>query len=320
MIHEYAIDPELVVAWGKDRKDYRYFYDEFGLGTPRLMAEFPNFKNWHKRYCEAKATANANDLERKRIEELYNRITEKQICRLGLNYDGTRTWLENAEEENERHGFQAILSVNNPRDHAQVVSAAALDDLSDDHPLWHVESQVYCARTAREMADLVSPLLINCTELHFIDPYFDRLTPEKCSPLAKFFEKVAHLRTRRPPIEKIVMHTQNLKSDSTDFGKKRYEQQLPNLIPKGLQLELKRWRQRSGGEKLHHRYILTDIGGVKFDPGLDEGEAGESCEVILLGRKPYEKQWEDYVRSPAFDLDDDQPITIIGTAQIEVKK
>jgi hypothetical protein len=36
MIYEYAIEPELVVAWGKDRADYRYFYEQFGLGTPYI--------------------------------------------------------------------------------------------------------------------------------------------------------------------------------------------------------------------------------------------------------------------------------------------
>ncbi len=127
MIHEYAIDPELVVTWGKDRKDCRYFFNEFGLGTSRFMAEFPNFKKWRKQFRQAWATAGDN--EQKRIEELFKRITEKRVCRLDQDYDTNRTWLENAEAENRRQGFQAILSVDNPRGHVQVLSATALDNL-----------------------------------------------------------------------------------------------------------------------------------------------------------------------------------------------
>lgn len=318
MIHEYAIDPELVVAWGKDRKDYRYFLDEFGLGTSRFMAEFPNFKKWRKQFRQAWATAGDN--EKTRIEALYMRITEKRVRRSDQDYDGNRTWLENAEEANRRHGFQAILSMENPRDHDRVLSATALNDLSDDHPLWHVKSQDSCARTAREMADLLSPLLTNCMELHFIDPHFGPENTRHRRPLAEFLEKVVRLRHRRPGIKRIIMHTAVTdKSSEASFFKRECEQKLPVLIPEGLQLAIKRWRQRNGGEKLHNRYILTDIGGVKFDPGLDEGPDGESCEVILLARKTYEKHWNDYVRSPAFDLPEPQ-VTLMGTAKFEVKK
>lgn len=313
MIHEYAIDPELIIAWGKDRKDCRYFFNEFGLGTSRFMADFPNLKKWRKQFRQAWATAGDN--EKTRIEELFKRITEKRVHRLDEDYDPNRTWLENAEEENRRHSFQAILSVDNPRDHDQVLSATALDSLRDDHPLWHVKSQSSCARQAQEMADLLSPLLINCSELHFIDPHFGPQNARHRRPLAKFLEKVAHLRQRRLPIERIIMHTAATdKSSEASFFRQVCEQQLPALIPEGLQLELKRWQQTSGGEKLHNRYILTDIGGVKIDPGLDEGQDGESFEVILLERNPYEKQWNDYVGFPAFDLAE-EPVTVMGTAR-----
>ena len=42
--------------------------------------------------------------------------------------------------------------------------------------------------------------------------------------------------------------------------------------------------------KLHERFILTDIGGVKVGPGLDDGRESENFEVILLKRNLYEKQ------------------------------
>jgi hypothetical protein len=29
------------------------------------------------------------------------------------------------------------------------------------------------------------------------------------------------------------------------------------------------WKERENGERFHARYILTDIGGVRFDAGLD---------------------------------------------------
>ncbi len=312
MIHEYAIDPELVIAWGKDRADYRYFCEQFGLGTPRMMGEFPNFNNWRKQFKRAAIGADETN-ELPRITAIFNLIQDQRIRRDGIDYDGTLTWLENAENENKRYGFQAILSMDNPRDHAQVLSSTVLGDLMHKHPLWHVKSQSSCNRQAKQMADLLSPLFTNCSELHFVDPHFGPQNIRHRRPLAKFMEKVAHFRPRRLPMERIVIHVAVESFKGPDF-RKECEKKLPDLIPIGLKLELKRWKQRNGGEKLHNRYILTDIGGVKIDPGLDDGKDGESFEVILLERKPYEKQLDNYVRSPAFDLA--EQVTVIGAARM----
>jgi hypothetical protein len=238
---------------------------------------------------------------------------------LEQDYDTSRTWLENAEEENKRHGFQTILSMENPRGHDQVLSSTALENLPDNHPLWHVKSQDSCDRQAQKMAELLSPLLSNCSEVHFIDPHFRHNDIRHRKPLAEFLGKVASLRHRRAPLKEIVMHTadEHNKSSGALF-KQECEQKLPDFIPDGLQLEIKRWKKREGGEKLHNRYILTDIGGVKVDPGLDEGEAGESFEVILLERSSYEKQWNDYVRCPAFDLAG-ETVTVKGIRVSELR-
>lgn len=314
MIYEYAIEPELVVAWGKDPKDCRHFYNAFGVGTPRFMAEFPGFKRWRKLFREAWSLA--GDTEQKRIEALFVRLTEKRIRRLNDEYDNRRTWLENAEEEHDRQAFHAVLSIQNPRDHAQVLPTTAFHEPIDGHPLWQVASgQLSCARKAHEMAELIGPLLANCTELHFVDPYFGPESRRHRAPLAAFLDKACRCRRRRLPLERVVIHTTARSSDI--FFRQECEKSLPGIIPTGLRLELRRWEKRSGGEKLHNRYILTDIGGVKVDPGLDEGQDGESFEAILLERGLFEKNWADYVSNPAFDPAS-PPLWVTGECTQEV--
>jgi hypothetical protein len=66
-------------------------------------------------------------------------------------------------------------------------------------------------------------------------------------------------------------------------------------LPTGICVEFSRWRQRTGGEKLHNRYILTDLGGVSLGVGLDAGEAGETDDLLLLPRAQYENRWSQYV-------------------------
>ena len=59
--------------------------------------------------------------------------------------------------------------------------------------------------------------------------------------------------------------------------------------------------------------LHADIGGVEVDPGLDDGNEGESFKVILLKRKMFEKHWQDFITEPAYDLYE-EPLEIVGKA------
>jgi hypothetical protein len=105
--------------------------------------------------------------------------------------------------------------------------------------------------------------------------------------------------------------------------------QLPRIIPRGITVLLKRWRQneRGRGQLLHNRYILTDIGGVSFGAGLDANLRNsdrdaddislnelDTDEVTLLDRETYDLRWDQYAGpNPAFVLAQ-EPIVIVGGA------
>jgi hypothetical protein len=57
---------------------------------------------------------------------------------------------------------------------------------------------------------------------------------------------------------------------------------------------------------------LTDVGGVLFAAGLDEGDHGATDDLHLLDREQYEARWQQYAGdAPAFDRPD-PPIEIHG--------
>jgi len=314
MIYEYAIEPELAVSWGKDRAEFRYYYNQFGLGTPRMMADFPKFKNWRKQFRQAAANADETN-EMARIEEIFKILKEKRIHRNGFDYDGNIPWLKNAELEHARKEFHAILAKTNPTNHSKVLTPSSLD-LSN---LWQVKKQFYCPRQAHDMAQIVKEMLSNCSEVHFIDPYFDPSVKRWRRSFKDFLKSLFDGRTYRPEIERIIVHTSDKTGFTYKYLKDASKKKLPSVIPLDISLAVKMWKQQDGGERLHNRYILTDIGGVKFDPGLDDGEEGESVEVILLERDLYEKQWNDYVKRPAFILEE-SPIEIKGIGNIKNAK
>ena len=62
-----------------------------------------------------------------------------------------------------------------------------------------------------------------------------------------------------------------------------------------------RWEQIAGGERLHPRYILTEMGGISFEVGLDEGKPGESTDVAILEPAILEQRRSEYqLDSPVF--------------------
>lgn len=305
MIYEYAIEPALAVAWAKHRDEFEYYYEKFGLGQPKIMSEFPKFKNWRKQFRQA--AVGAQDFELQRITALFNLLIERRIYRDGYSYDGTVTWLENAEIEHGRCPFHAILTAENLRKHKGVLTPESVKT----SVLWKTEEQDYCPRTSNDMARLVSPMLSNCLELYLIDPHFGPENPRYRRPLEAFLNEMAVNRCGKHLPNCIEIHTSN-KAD-TGFFKNTCQEKLPKLVPSGYRLRLKRWIERTGGEKFHQRFILTDIGGVEVDPGLDDGKDGESFKVMLLKRKMFEKHWQDFIAAPAFDLAE-TPLEIIGKA------
>ena len=57
------------------------------------------------------------------------------------------------------------------------------------------------------------------------------------------------------------------------------------------------WKQRDRGKALHARYLLTNVGGMRVDHGLDEGAPGETTDIGLLSDEVYSSTWNDYQRN-----------------------
>jgi len=96
MVFEFAIEPGLVATWG-ELSNYRYFYEKFGIGQPRMMAEYPKLQNWRRRVLQA--ATGKGDMELQRVTAMVTMLSESMISRTTDCYDGNTEWLENAEQE-----------------------------------------------------------------------------------------------------------------------------------------------------------------------------------------------------------------------------
>ena len=296
MIHEYALEPELVATWG-NRHDFRYFIENFGLGRPRIVSRYP--KPWKRLVWNA---FHSNDeFEKARMTELLARLSECMVKRRGYVWEPERTWLENAHREDERVPFHAILARVNSNDHPRTLLSDGLDDAT---PLWAVPRGVTIVRSAVEMAAAVVDMLRMADVVIFVDPYFRPGRIENRRPLEAFLRAVVNARPLDLPT-RIEVHTSldEDRSGTREFFEDQCRRHLPRCVPDGVRLILSRLRERPGGQRLHNRYIITDVGGLIFGSGLDEGAAGEIDDVTLMDRPQYELRWSQHAtESMAFDV------------------
>jgi len=294
MVYGYALEPELVATWG-NRADYRYFHDKFCLGQPRMMVEFPRLKNWRRQVLQA--TTGIGDMELQKVTALIGTITERMIARTALaEYDGTRSWLENAEQEHAVQAFHALVTRHNPHNNASVIRGASIGEQPDLR--WDVERNRVIERKAAVMAAAVSALLRNSCTVIFVDPHFGPENARHRRPMEAFLSALQS--NRGCPIATIEVLTAT--NATFDFFRDISEQRMPRVIPAGLAVSFVKLEEKLNGEKLHNRYILTDIGGVTFNVGLDEGDEGQTDDVTLMDRNQYELRWSQYSGgSPAFN-------------------
>lgn len=310
MVFEFAVEPELVATCGEPH-NYRYFYEKFGIGQPRIMSEYPKFQNWRRQVL--RAASGKDGLELSRIVEMIAMLSEARIPRKTDGYDGNISWLENAEQENNVLPFHAILALSNPRNHPSILNGSELG--ISKNLKWDMNRQLSAVpRKASDMARAVRPLLHNCHTAIFIDPFFmARDNWQKWQhPFESFMQELPITRYKCSDLRIEYHAAADIQyACSAELFKQRCMERLSVCIPTGLSVCFKRWTQKPGGEKLHDRYIITDIGGVNFSIGLDEGADGETQKISLLEKNTYETVWNDYVSGrPAFNLAAEDEFTI----------
>lgn len=303
LIHAFALEPAVVATWGR-REEFRFIRDKFGFGTPRVMFELPAFSKWKRAVFEAAGRLSLTEQDMKRIEELFRLFSEHRCRRTDTEFDGLCSWLENAEHEHDRSPFGAIVASTNPRSHPAVL---LYEQLGPGCAPWACEVGLSTAREPKAIAHALAEMVMNCRQLHLIDPHFG---PENARH-RKVLEALLSSLAARPRFPDLICVHCEAKSERSFFEQAAVK--IAPRLPIGCRVEFVRWRQSSGREKLHNRYVLTEFGGVLIGTGLDEGNEGETDDLCLLSRTQYELRWSQYVAHSGDFERVDTPSPICGT-------
>lgn len=303
MLKEFALEPRILSSWGQ----FRLVLAHFGISKGRLISRFPS--KWKKQVLEAlNDAADLGDVDRKRIVESLLSIDDLMVSRQP-EWNAGMDWLENAEAEDGRNPFDAIISIDNPRSYFRVVR---FDEMDESNPLFAQSPEQNVARTPEDFAREVAPLIRASAELVFQDPYFNP-TVAKTSRIIGRLLKSCLNHPRQQPLRRIEFHT--IYCENVLGFYEAAQRELPKYIPVGLTLRIVRWKQRTDGDGLHNRYVLTDRGGIKFPWGLLGDDARQSDDINIMSPSTHQKRWNQITSdTPGFEFVDD--LTLCGTCPV----
>ncbi|WP_347259350.1 hypothetical protein [Rudaea sp.] len=300
MLHEYAVDPEMMAIWER----VRYLLGQFGVQSGRLISRYPS--HWKKMVYEAMDAAegrgNLTPVNRTRIAERMKTIDPKMMARTP-SWDSARSWTQNALIEHDRNPFRAILSDENLTNASCVLDYEELDTAN----LWQIEHGAVTQRTPEVVAEKLAPLARISKRLVLVDPYFDPTSRDVTSVLSTILEK-CWVGRENNPFEAVEFHTVH-KVEIRNF-RDECANRLPRLVPRGMQLRVVRWNLRADGDGFHNRYFLTERGGIILPWGLKAGDGNETDDLMLLPQELHRHRWQLlFGDEHAYDLEDEVTYT-----------
>lgn len=314
MIHDFALEPALVAEW-TDRKVAYPILCQMGRGHHRVPCIFPSAA-WTKLVIAAAEAEHGQDVvkwqsTKKHLEVLLQHLKATGTRRNGRIH-GQETWLAAAKREHEEFPFGGILVRSCTNAESHIVLADRLYE--QENTTWNC-APVPVLRTSEDLAAALAPLLRSAAQVRFVDPYFDATVPDFREPMIEYLEAAQRRRTigdLRVEFHFAVKRTdvwEECKRSSADFPVQERklalarlsacEKELAPRLDRRVKASAYAWCQDSKGAKMHNRYVLTEVGGVAVQCGLDRSSSSttnQTDDLTILSEAQYNERWSEFSR------------------------
>jgi hypothetical protein len=213
-------------------------------------------------------------------------------------YARGRSWLENVVTAHGRAAWHAVLT-----DDVACTLPVTLrpDDAEDREGLFSVPHDAIVPREAAAIVDTLAPLLHASRRLLLIDPHFMDQGIARWTPIPSAL--IEEARKGPAPLAETIVHTAvgrdrdgDVRHDRREW-RQRLHQELAPRLPRNVRVRVVRWDQAGKADPMHGRYVLTDLGGVQIDWGIDERIGGRT-DVHRLTSAGWTERMNDF--DPAF--------------------
>ena len=257
MLYEYAVEPQAI---GSDWQTFRYLFEKFGFDRGRLISKFPKY--WIREVY--RAAEGLPDVQRKRIEVALNQAKKNKVVRCGRPYNpALGGWLDNALAQQAVEPFRAIIAGTRRAGQDAVLVADEVDEL---HPLMISPHTWQVPRVGSALAEAIGPMLRSARILLFVDRFFDIREKRYQETLEACLDIVHSSGANKVRCE--IHFCDHDSRPSTDMIERDAHRWLRGVIPNRMSIALYAWKEKTGGEDFHARYLLTDVGGINVDAGF----------------------------------------------------
>lgn len=273
MLSEYAVEPSAI---GANWRVFKDLIDRFGIDKGRLISRQPN--RWEKKVIQAAKEAGVPDVRMKSIVERLRNAKHK-VVDFNRTYDSDSDWMGNALRGHAERPYRAIICGS---DSNKCTEAVHPDDCSDDHPLFEASISQDVSRTADLISNSLLSIAMVAKEIDYVDPFFDlRATRgDYIGPLSALLTKLEATGVT-PKIIRVHFRSHESRPPPNLLLRDGLRQ-TAGMIPQGYIVELFEWSEIEGGEDMHDRFFLTDVGGVMIGAGLSATGTEETATFTLL--------------------------------------
>lgn len=275
MIKEFAVEPEAIVS---SYREFSYVIEKFGICEGRVISEFP--KKWRRMVYEAAIARHRGTTEQSKIEERLRRLPPGVLINLARpSGDGQEGWLARALQEHERLPFDYILA-SRTVEHAVIVP---IEQFDGEHSCLQITREMSIQREPNLMADACDFLLRTAQHVKLVDPHFDFSHDRFVQPFCAFVQRL------KPGT--LVEIYRDSEVASAELAR-RANRLLPACLPAGVTVRLIVWT----AEPMHNRFLMTNLGGVRFGVGLDAAgpDSAQEDEVSLMVPAVWQSRWALY--------------------------
>jgi len=278
MIKEFAVEPEAIVS---SYRDFSYIVEKFGVCEGRVISRFP--KTWKRLVYEAAQARHQGKVEGKKIEERLRRLPDEVLVAMSRPA-GTGGWIEVAIAEHQRQPFDYLIT----KAPQGIAEAVLVEDLDGEHPCLQITREISIPREPEAMASACAFLVKTAKVIKIIDPHLDFSKSRFREPFKAFMK---HVRTGTQ-IE--IYRGMDDGGPTRDFLRQNAERFLQTALPVGVHARI--FLLPAG--PMHNRFLLTDLGGVKFGVGLDAAtdNAAPEDELSLMVPYVWQSRWGHYSR------------------------
>ena len=269
MIKIIAVHPDVMST----PEGIREYLKDFGTGKGRWIPLVPS--DWKRIVSQSiKGNHTLGVLKKNELrDKIFNPIFKDRYLKIYSAEGDNREWNEIVEEFCNNGAFDAAIVGENINAGDKSLLAHHFDP---DCDLYRVSISGFVSRHPVELANRVAPGLRFAKELHVIDVYCQS-QGTNCESYGNFFRHLLDsCRVTSPTLTSITLH----RKEPTEFNRDRelanYRSWVCRYLHSGESLNIRYYRERVDGEKMHLRAVFTNnlliTGHYGFGAGLSESE------------------------------------------------